>query len=67
MSNVACKYCQTEREHDYDFAECCDGGHIEALEAKRDELLEQLAKADQHIKLHCSDLASSIIQDSNKA
>ena len=30
------------------------------------KLREQLAKADQHIKLHCSDLASSIIQDSNQ-
>ena len=40
---------------------------FQALEADNAKLREQLAKADQHIKLHCSDLASSIIQDSNKA
>jgi len=37
------------------------------VEAENAKLREQLAKADQHIKLHCSDLASRIIQDSNKA
>tara|TARA_R110000822_G_scaffold24827_8_gene75450 strand:+ start:2597 stop:3061 length:465 start_codon:yes stop_codon:yes gene_type:complete len=31
------------------------------------KLREQLAKADQHIKLHCSSLVNSIIRDSNKA
>jgi hypothetical protein len=31
-------------------------------EADNAKLREQLAKADQHIKLHCSDLASSIIR-----
>ena len=52
MSNIACKYCQTEREHDYDFAECCDGGHIEALEAERDELKAGRASFfDVHTKL----------------
>jgi len=40
---------------------------IKALKADNAKLREQLAKADQHIKLHCSDLASRIIQDSNKA
>ena len=52
MSNIACKYCQTEREHDYDFAECCDGGHIEALEAERDELKAGRASFfDVHAKM----------------
>jgi chromosome segregation ATPase len=41
--------------------------NIAQLEADNATLREQLAKADQHIKLHCSSLVNSIIRDSNKA